>query len=210
MRPIWSTELPQFLQAIKGTRYEELIFVALATGMRQGELLGLTWDCVDLKSGIIRLHRQLCPPKNKGEGYYFGTLKNSKSRKLWLTDDVVASLRKVQAQQQECKEKAGDLWDNPEGLVFTNETGGHLCHFTVLKHFKKIVTDMGLPEVRFHDLRHTFAVLSLETGADMKSVSKMMGHATVAFTMDMYGHMSETMGRENAQRMQNYFDALRK
>ena len=210
MRPIWPTEMRQFLQAIKGTRYEELIFVALATGMRQGELLGLTWDCVDLQSRTIHLRRQLCPPKKAGEGYRFGTLKNSKSRKLWLTEDVVASLRRVQAQQQVWKDKAEELWDNPEGLVFTNELGGHLCHFTVLKHFKKIVTDMGLPGLRFHDLRHTYAALSLETGADMKSVSKMMGHATVAFTMEMYGHMSDTMGRENAQKMQNYFDALKK
>lgn len=121
---------------------------------------------------------------------------------------VIEVLKKVQMQQIRWQAECGNAWYNPDGLVFTNEIGGHLCHFTVYKHFKKIVESIGLQDVRFHDMRHTFAVLSLETGADMKTVSSTMGHATVAFTMDKYGHVSNTMRRANAEKMQKYIEGL--
>lgn len=208
MRPIIDSEIPQFLQAIKGARYEALFYVAMFTGMRQGELLGLTWDCINFERGTIRLYQQLCPIKKKGEQYVFGSLKNGQARTIEPAAAVMEVLRKVKEQQLEWQQQCGDIWDNPQGLVFTNEIGGHLCHFTVLKHLKKAVEAIGLKEVRFHDLRHTFAVLSLENGADMKTVSATMGHATVAFTMDKYGHVSNAMRTENARKMQRFIEKL--
>lgn len=208
MRPLIDSEIPQFLQAIKGTRYEALFYVAMFTGMRQGELLGLTWDCINFERGTIRLYRQLQAIKRKGEQYAFGSLKNGQARTIEPAPAVMDVLRKVKAQQLEWQQQCGDVWDNPQGLVFTNEVGDHLCHFTVFKHFKKAVEGIGLKEVRFHDLRHTFAVLSLENGADMKTVSAMMGHATVAFTMDKYAHVSNTMRTENARKMQRFIEKL--
>ncbi len=208
MRPLIDGEVSQFLQAIKGTRYEALYYVAMFTGMRQGELLGLTWDCINFERGTIRLYRQLQPIKKKGEQYAFGSLKNGQARTIEPATAVMDVLRKVKAQQLEWQQRCGDVWDNPQGLVFTNEAGDHLCHFTVFKHFKKAVEGIGLKEVRFHDLRHTFAVLSLENGADMKTVSAMMGHATVAFTMDKYAHVSNTMRTENARKMQRFIENL--
>jgi len=209
MRPIQDDEVKQFLHAIKGMRYEQLMYVALFTGMRQGELLGLTWDCIDFKRGAIRVYRQLCPIKEKGAAYKFESLKNRTARIIVPAGDVMECFRAIQDQQRELQKKAGELWDNPEGLVFTNETGGHLCHYTVYKHFKKVVKGMGLPEIRFHDLRHSFAVLALETGMDMKTTSVMMGHATTAFTTQKYGHVSDKMRRECAQKMQQYIDNLK-
>lgn len=208
MRPLIDSEIPQFLQAIKGTRYEALFYVAMFTGMRQGELIGLTWDCINFERGTIRLYQQLQSIKQKGDQYAFGSLKNGQARTIEPAAAVMDVLRKVKTQQLEWQQRCGDMWDNPHGLVFTNEIGGHLCHYTVFKHFKKVVKGIGLKEVRFHDLRHTFAVLSLENGADMKTVSATMGHATVAFTMDKYGHVSNNMRTENARRMQRFIDSL--
>lgn len=208
MHPIKDDEVLEFLQAIQGTRYEYLFYVAVFTGMRQGELLGLTWDCINLDRGCIRIYRQLQPIKKSGDEYVFTSLKSRASRIIEPAPAVIEVLKKVRMQQHRWQAECGNTWCNPNGLVFTNELGGHLCHFTVYKHFKKIVKNIGLQDVRFHDMRHTFAVLSLETGADMKTVSSTMGHATVAFTMDKYGHVSNTMRRANAEKMQRYIEGL--
>lgn len=208
MRPLIDDEVSSFLKETQGTRYGKLFYVALFTGMRQGELLGLTWDCINFERGTIRLYRQMQAIKRKGDTYAFGTLKNRTARTIEPAAAVMHVLKQIQDQQREWQYTYADIWDNPDNLVFTNEAGGHLCHYTTLKHFKKAVKAIGLKDVRFHDLRHTFAVLSLQNGADMKTVSEMMGHATVAFTMDKYGHVSNAMRRENAQKMQRYIEGL--
>ena len=89
-----------------------------------------------------------------------------------------------------------------------HEIGEHLCAATVYKHFKKIVSDLGMPDVRFHDLRHTYAMLSLQNGDDSKTVQQNVGHATASFTLDVYGHVSDRMQKESADRMQNFYDGL--
>lgn len=208
MRPLKDAEVGAFLQANKGSVYEQLNYVAVFTGMRQGELIGLTWDCIDFERGTIRLYRQIQKEKQKGGQYKFVPLKNSEARTIMPAQQVMKVLQQVKGQQEEWRNRCGDAWYNQDSLVFTNPMGVHLCPFTVFKHFKKIVKRLGLAEVRFHDLRHTFAVLSLQNGADIKSVSVMMGHSTVAFTMDKYGHVSDAMQIANANRMQNYIDSL--
>ena len=97
-----------------------------------------------------------------------------------------------------------------DALVGTdsNEIGGHLCTFTVYNHFKRVMDRMGLHEVRLHDLRHTYSVLALQNGMDYKTLSNNLGHATVAFTMDVYGHVSETMMQNSAEIMQRYIESL--
>lgn len=117
------------------------------------------------------------------------------------------TLRNVQRKQKEARLLSGGAWDNPMNLVFTNDFGGHLSKNTVYSHCKRIVAKIGLPETRFHDLRHTFATLALQNGDDMKTVSASLGHATVAFTLDVYGHVTEKMQRDSADRMQALIDA---
>ena len=106
------------------------------------------------------------------------------------------------------EERNREIWDNNLNLVFTNEAGRHLVDRTVYKHLKIIVGQMGCPEVRFHDLRHTYATLSLQNGDDIKTVSSNLGHATTAFTMDVYGHVTETMRSDSASRMEKYIAGL--
>ena len=105
------------------------------------------------------------------------------------------------------KQKLGNEWMNTWNLVFTHENGAHLCPFTVYIRSKEIVRKLGLPEVRFHDLRHTFAVLSLENGDDLKTLQDNLGHATASFTLDVYGHVSQRMRQQSADRMEQYIQS---
>lgn len=118
----------------------------------------------------------------------------------------MSALRSVRQRQQEARLLSGGTWSNPLNLVFTNALGGHLSKNTVYSHCKRIVARIGLPETRFHDLRHTFATLSLQNGDDIKTVSASLGHATVAFTLDVYGHVTEQMRRASAERMQAFIN----
>lgn len=97
---------------------------------------------------------------------------------------------------------------NDDNLVFTDETGTHLCHPTVWSNFKRRVSAIGCPDLRFHDLRHSYATISLENGDDIKTVSENLGHATVAFTLDVYGHVTEKMKKQSADRMQEYINSI--
>ena len=102
---------------------------------------------------------------------------------------------------------AGQLWEDT-GFVFTDALGRHLARQTVYRHFKKLADRIGLPDARLHDLRHTYAVASIRAGDDPKTVSENLGHATVAFTLDVYGHVTASMREASAQRMQAYIDNL--
>lgn len=206
MHPLTDTAMVDFLEAIKGNPYESVYRFAMFTGMRQGEILGLSWDCVNFLTGRIRIKQQLQKIRVYQEHCYYklAPLKNGKERTITPARQVMQLLRKVKTEQEQAAKEAGDYWNNEWNLVFTNETGGHLTGMTVLKHLKEVVAELGFPEVRFHDLRHTFATVSLENGDNVKTVSDMLGHATTAFTMDVYGHVSDQMQRESAKRMENF------
>lgn len=193
-----------FLQAIKGHFLEILFLVTLFTGMRQGEVLGLTWDCVDFDHNTILINKQLQKTKKVGGKYVLVSTKNGRSRTVAVAPTVTALLRKQRARQAEMRLMAGPAWDNPWNLVFTNEVGGHLCHRTVIKHYKHIVASIGLPNLRFHDLRHSYAVVSIESGDDIKTLQGNLGHATAAFTLDVYGHVSQRMRQQSAERMEKF------
>lgn len=208
MRPLKDKEIPAFLQAIKGHPLEYLFYIALFTGMRESELIGLSWDCVDWEHETIHLYRQYRRGCGKGAPWVFTTLKNKQDRTFTVPHRVMAALQKVKIKQAEWKLAHGQLYQNADNLVFTNELGKHLATCTVRGKFKKIVSQLGLPEVRFHDLRHSYATLALQNGVDIKTVSTNLGHATVAFTMDKYAHVSQTMQKESAARMDNYIASL--
>ena len=131
-----------------------LFYVALFTGMRESELIGLSWDCVDWDHETIHLYRQLKRARGKGAPWVFTTLKNRQDRTFTVPHSVMAVLQKARRKQAEWKLSHGQLFQNTDNLVFTNELGEHLATHTVWKQFKQIVSQLGLPEVRFHDLRH--------------------------------------------------------
>jgi len=167
-----------YLANIRGN----LFLVALFTGMRQGELLGLSWDAVDFKSGIITVKQQL---QRKDGAYFLCTPKSGKPRMIAPAPFVLDALKQEQRKQQENRKNAGSLWENKWNLVFTDAIGKNLVRRTVDKHFKNIVENSGLESCRFHDLRHTYAVNSLQAGDDIKTVQANLGHATASFTLDV-------------------------
>ena len=105
--------------------------------------------------------------------------------------------------------KAGDSWLDQK-LVFTNATGGILSYRTVYDCFKRIVRQMGLPQMRFHDLRHSYAVISIKSGDDIKTIQSNLGHSSAAFTLDVYGHCTEEMKKASANRMESYMKVVMK
>lgn len=201
--PLDEAQSKAFLEAIKGHRYEALFIVTLFTGMREGEVMGLMWDCVDFERGTILLDKQLQQEKKKGGQYIFAPLKNDKARIITPAPWVMQTLKHHRTRQLEQRLKVGPLWED-SGLVFTNELGRHLARCTVVKDFKKVVTQIGAPSVRFHDLRHSYAVAAIRSGDDIKTVQGNLGHATASFTLDVYGHVTDQMKQASAARMDSY------
>lgn len=193
-------DIGKFLAAIRGTKYEYPLFVAVFTGLRQGELLGLTWDCVDFEHGMLLINKQHNRVKGDTE-FRFASLKNDKARVLTVADEVIDVL-KLQKQRQESWAAAlGNGWENPDNLVFTTEFGRYINNKILYQNFKRIAKSLGKPGLRFHDLRHTYAVNSLRAGDDIKTVQENLGHATASFTLSTYAHATPGMKRESAKRM---------
>ena len=142
-----------FLKAIEGHPYEYLYKVALFTGIRRGELLGVTWDCVDLEKGTLFVKKQIQKKRQKGGKYYFDSTKNSKDRTLVLAPSIVELFRLQKNKQDAMRAKAGDKWVE-HNMVFTRDNGFYFSPSTAYNAFKRVVTKMGAPDIRFHALRH--------------------------------------------------------
>lgn len=201
-------EVLKLLDTIQGTYWGPLFFVDLFTGMRKSEIIGLTWDCVDFEKKTIHLYRQLRLMEGMGI-YEFTKLKNKKERTIYPPDCVFDMLKFVQRRQYEQKLRLGELWNNPEGFVFTLENGCHISHRGIFENFKKIAKQIGIPEMRLHDLRHSYATISIQNGVDPKTVSDMLGHATVKFTLDVYTHITDSSARKAAQAMDSYVGKIK-
>ena len=208
LQPLDEAETKLFLDAVKGHPLELLYTIILFTGLREGEALGLTWDRVDFMRGTILISKQLQKEKKAGGQFRLVSLKNDKPRRIQPAPWVMQLLRDRKLQQYEHKEKAGAAWSNPLNLVFTNELGGNLIPQTVVRHFKEIVTAISRPDARFHDLRHSYVVASLRSGDDIKTVQGKLGHATAAFTLDVYGHVTNQMQEASAVQMEAYIKGI--
>ncbi|MBR3715712.1 MAG: site-specific integrase [Clostridia bacterium] len=209
IKPLTEQEISAFLQEIEGDPLQDFFTVALFTGMREGEICGLSWDSIDFKQGTITIKQQLCKEKKAGGKHYIATTKNDKTRVLTVAPFVIDILKGVRRKQISDRRELGLIYDNEFNLVFTNAAGRFIVPQTALKRFKAIATKIGRPDARFHDLRHTYAVTSLQEGDDVKTVQQNLGHATASFTLDVYGHVSEKMKKESAARMQSYFEKIK-
>ena len=207
LSPLDGKEIGAFMQAVKGHQFENLYLLTMFTGMRRGEVCGLTWDCVDLEKGTLLINKQLQNvPGCRGE-FRFVSLKNNKSRSIALASFLVDVLNKQKDRQRKQREMAAELWQET-GFVFTNEVGNHVSPHTLCHQYKRLVESIGRPDARFHDLRHSFAVASLRAGDDIKTVQENLGHHTAAFTLDVYGHITEEMKRESANRMDAFIKSV--
>ena len=208
--PLSESEITAFLTELNQSEepLSRLFRVALFTGMREGEICGLPWDAVDFASGTITVRQQLQKEKKKGGSFYIATTKNEKTRTITAAPFVMDLLREEYAAQRKARLAAGLIWKNEWNLVFTNAIGEHIVPQTALKRFKAVSTRIGRPDARFHDMRHTFAVASLQEGDSVKTVQENLGHATASFTLDVYGHVSDKMKQDSAARMEKFIEKV--
>ena len=209
VKPLDTAQIIQFTSAIEGTKYERIYLTALYTGMRLSEIIGLQWDRVNLQTGEIIISKQLTMKREKGSARRMVSTKSRKIRSIIIPQtaiDVLTEQKKAQAQQQL---QAGSQWENDLNLVFTGDYGSSVPHASVEHDFKRIVRGMQLPDRRFHDLRHTFATEAIRAGVDVETVSKALGHFSVGFTLDVYGHVTQEMKVEAARRIQQAIDSRR-
>jgi integrase len=209
IQPLDDEEITKFLQIIKGHQYETLYLVDLFTGLRQGELLGLTWDCINFDKGTILVDKQLQKERSGSGAYNLVSPKNNKSRTITPAPSIMKALRDHRRQQMEWQLLAGSAWGNDRHLVFTNQLGHNLSAQTVYLHFKKLAEAVGVPTARFHDLRHSYAVAALQSGDDIKTVQENLGHHTAAFTLDTYAHVTEKMKKDSADRMERFISGVK-
>jgi integrase len=119
------------------------------------------------------------------------------------------ALRDERIRQAENNLKSFGAFQNPDNLVFTDELGKHLVARTVVKHYKRIVDSLGIPERRYHDLRHSYATMALKSGDNIKDVQTNLGHSTVTITLDLYSHVTQEMKKASADRMENFIQGLK-
>ncbi len=195
IKPLSQQEARIFLQTVSeaGDRLEALYVLAIHCGLRQGELFALKWEDVDLDARTLQVRRNLAGVKD-GQPV-FTTPKTAKSRRqVRLTAGAVSALKSHRKQQLEYRMEFAGLWED-HGLVFTSDTGTPLNrHNVAQRSFKPLLKRAGLRDIRFHDLRHTCATLLLSTGQHPKFVQELLGHSTIAITLDTYSHVLPGMG----------------
>jgi integrase len=201
MRPLTAEQVRILFDAAAGDRFEALYVLAVTTGLRQGELLGLKWDDVDLEEGTVRVRRTLTTAKG---GPVLAAPKTKGSRRtVRLSQTALQALKSHLNRQLGEIEEAGDRW-RENGLIFASETGEPLDRRLITTHrFKPLLKRAELPEVRFHDLRHTCATILLMKNVNPKVVSEMLGHASIAITLDTYSHVLPTMQESAAEAMED-------
>ena len=190
MKTLPAEQLAAFLNEAKKTGTYEMYYLDLATGMRRGELLGLKWEDIDFDHGAIHICRQIARLNGTVQEAPLKT-KNS-YRNISIGADAVQLLKQKKEQ------------DNGKSVyVFPSPSGGPLAPDSVLHMLHRVLKRAGLPKIRFHDLRHTFATLALQNGVDIKTVSGMLGHFSAGFTLDTYAHVTTAAQREAAKTIGN-------
>ncbi len=179
-------QIRQFLITAKGSPFEAIFYLALATGMRQGELLGLKWSDIDWNKGILFVQRQL--QQIEGQGYVFLPPKTRAGRRqIKVGTATLKQLEDHRNRQALEKAVAGDRWREND-LIFPTTIGTPLDYKRATQEFKRILKHAGLPSIRFHDLRHTSLNALMEMGTPVNTVQRRGGHAKPSTTIDIYGH----------------------
>ncbi|MEQ8235276.1 MAG: tyrosine-type recombinase/integrase [Syntrophomonadaceae bacterium] len=223
MKVMSKEQVLEFIKKIEAHRDYAIIYVALYTGLRQGELLGLTWSNVDLACKTLFVRQQM--QYLKGKGYIYREPKTPKSRReIPLSAEVITLLKEIHREQAQLKlmaspigkdqqdldpslipgEKSELLEYEDNDLVFCLNNGKPLDPTNLTKRFKKLARKHGHPEMRFHDMRHTFATLMLAAGVEAKKVQDLLGHESIGTTLDTYGHVLPNMRRDAMDRLSQF------
>ncbi len=197
--PLSTDQVKQFLQDIKDDWLYPVFITALGTGLRRGELLGLKWDVVDLETGAALIKRELVQVKGKVRLEEYTKTKGS-TRTIALPDMVIRELKKLRGKQKQDRLLLGPAYQDND-YVFCWPDGSYIRPDYVYNRLKTLLNEHGLPSIRFHDLRHTFATMLLEAGEHPKVVSEMLGHSSITITLDIYSHVLPSMKEKAAAKL---------
>ena len=199
MQTLSRQEIGKLLKAAEGTQNYNAYMLALGTGLRRGEVLGLQWKDIDFKEKSLTVRRQLTSTEN-GVKHDLPLKTEKAKRTIFLSDEVIEALKNQKKQQNEHRLLLGEDYQDHD-LVFCKADGSPISPRVFLEHFEKHLKDAEVKHIRFHDLRHTFATLSLESGVELKTVSEMLGHSTISITGDIYSHVTDKMRMKAADTM---------
>lgn len=201
----WSAEQVRlFLSHVQDDPLQGLWRLAVATGMRRAEVLGLRWRDVDFRAGQLAVVQTRL--KGNGTTFFAGPKTPRSRRTIALDPTTIDALRRHRRAQAAERAAAGDAYAD-HGLVFCFPNGDPLDPDGVNLRFQRHARDAGLPRIRFHDLRHTHATLGLMASVNPKVMQERLGHSSVAFTLDIYSHALPTMQEEAAMKVAALFDA---
>ena len=184
-------EAKRLLDLARGNRMYAIVLLAVTTAARRGEILSLRWSDIDLKQGVIFIHRTM----NRYSGYGFvenDAKTRAGRRKVVLPAVVLQALLEHKAMQEDARQKASAKWKE-RNLVFCTSTGNYIQPAYVWERFRKLLAKAGLPDMRFHDLRHSAATILLTMGVHPKVVQELLGHSSIAITMNVYSHLLPSM-----------------
>lgn len=182
-------------------KYQTMIKLLIHSGVRRGELCGLKWDDVDFDNKLITIERAILYTADRG--IYEDTPKNNSSKRvIKLADEVFILLREYKMKYNADRFNAGDRW-NDTGYIFTQWNGNPMHPSTLTGWFGKFIKTHGLPKVSIHSLRHTNATLMIANGADLRTVSKRLGHSNMSTTGNIYTHAIKTADEKAAEVLQD-------
>jgi integrase len=183
----WSAdELRRFLSHVRKDRLYAAWHVLATTGLRRGELLGLSWEAVDLEAGTLAIKRALIEGKSEPR---FSEPKTKRSRRSIALDPQSVAVLRAHRKRQAAERLAWGPAYRDQGLVFCRENGSPIWPRSFSRMFERHATDGGLPAIRLHDLRHSFATIALQAGVHVKVVQERLGHANIGITLDTYSHV---------------------
>ena len=188
-------KLADFFREAKETGVFELFYLDLSTGLRRGELLGLKWNDINFETRMLEVKRQI--QRVNGVIQETAPKTHNAYRKILLPVEAVEILRQYREQQKVKSE-----------YVFPSPTGGIMEPDCARKMLKRVLLRAGLDELRFHDLRHTFATLALQNGVDVKTLSGILGHYSAGFTLDTYAHVTAQMQEDAANKMGDFLQQV--
>lgn len=209
--PLTTEQVKQFLQDIKEEWLYPVYITAIGTGLRRGELLGLKWEVINLEEGTAQIKRQLIQVKGQVLLEEYTKTKGS-TRTIALPDMVIRELKKLKQWQDEINNPGGKVVAlnkkkaQGDDYVFCWPDGTYIRPDYAYKELKRLLDEHSLPSIRFHDLRHTFATMLLETGEHPKVVSEMLGHSSITITLDTYSHVLPSMKEKAAAKLNDILE----
>lgn len=192
--PLTAAEARQLLQASKTDRLHALYELALRTGLRKGELLGLRWEDLDLDAGTASIRRSLQRTRTRGLTA-LPTKTRASERRIALPTECINSLKSHRERQKAERNVTKVGWKD-SGLIFTTPAGGPLDPANMTRRFGRLLEQAGLRRIRFHDLRHSTATLLLEQGIDLVVIKELLGHAHIGVTAGVYAHVRLRLQRQ--------------